>query len=70
MVTPENGAPFTVELNPVPDEPSVYESEFTAAANGTYRAEVNATESLRPLLVGSPVQPVFRTTRGKPEKRP
>jgi uncharacterized membrane protein len=43
VVTPENGVPFTVELNPVPDEPSVYESEFTAAPTGTYRAEVTAT---------------------------
>ncbi len=42
VVTPESGDPFTVELHPAPEEPSVYESEFTAARPGTYRAEVNA----------------------------
>jgi len=42
VITPESGDPFTVELHPVPEEPSVYESEFTAARPGTYRAEINA----------------------------
>jgi hypothetical protein len=42
VITPESGDPFTVELHPIPEEPSVYESEFTAARPGTYRAEINA----------------------------
>ena len=42
VVTPEAGDPFTVELNPSPEEPNVYQTEFTAGPVGTYRAEVTA----------------------------
>lgn len=42
-ITSEAGDPMTVELHPSADEMGVFETELTAAATGTYRAEVRAT---------------------------
>jgi uncharacterized membrane protein len=41
-VTPETGAPYTIEMHPSPDEPGVYLGDVTAAAPGAYRMEAKA----------------------------